>query len=111
MGGRRVLAQLTYEDFKDHRGKTFELQGTGGRVEITLLDVRLSPFPKGVKTMRQAFAILFAAPREPFLGDGMYNIRHPKRGVMEGIHIKPVMPPAADVEKTKHVRFYEAIFN
>lgn len=41
----------------------------------------------------------------------MYNIRHPKKGLMEGVFITPVVPPAQDLEKLKEVRIYEAVFN
>lgn len=106
-----MLDQLSFDDFKDYRGKTFNLMGPGGTVEITLLDVRKSTHPKSSLVRRHAFAILFVAPATHPLGSQMYNIIHPTRGVMEGMFINPVVPPAQDFEKTKDVRFYEAIFN
>lgn len=105
-----MLDQLTYDDFKDHCGKTFDLHGSGGRVAITLLDARLSPYLRTSLVRRHPFAILFAAPREPALGSALYTIAHPERGLLEGVFLSPVLPPPEDAEKTRHVRFYEAIF-
>lgn len=105
-----MLDQLTYEDFKDQKGKTFVLEGTGGRVEMTLLDARLSPYP-AMPARRRGFAILFVAPKDPSLANQMYNIRHPEKGLMEGVFITPVVPPVQDLDKLKEVRIYEAVFN
>lgn len=106
-----MLDQLNYDDFKDYRGKAFDLHGSGGRVEITLLDARLSPYLRTSLVRRQPFAILFAAPREPALGSTLYTIAHPGRGLIEGIFLSPVVPPEEDIERTRHLRFYEAVFN
>ena len=105
-----MLDKLTYDDFKDHRGQTFTLEGTGGQVEMRLLDVRLSPY-SGLPSQRQPFAILFAAPVNPPLEGQMYNIRHPGRGLVEGMFISPVLPPPQFMQETREIRFYEAIFN
>lgn len=105
-----MLDRLTYDDFKDHRGETFTLEGVGGRVEMRLLDVRLSPYPQ-MPTRRHAFAILFAAPTEPSLANQMYNIRHPSKGLMEGVFITPVAPPPQFMNQLNEVRIYEAVFN
>lgn len=105
-----MLDRLTYEDFKDHRGKTFVLEGVGGRVEMTLLDARLSPYPQ-MPARRRAFAILFVAPKDPSLANQMYNIRHPGKGLMEGVFITPVPPPPQFLDQMSEVRVYEAVFN
>jgi len=105
-----MLDSLTYEDFENFRGKTFTLEGVGGRVEMQLLDVRRSPH-SGLPSKRHPFAILFAAPTTPELANQMYNIRHPGRGMIEGIFITPVLPPVQFIQQTRDVRFYEAIFN
>ncbi len=106
-----MLGQLTYDDFKDLKGRPFDLQGPGGRVEVTLLDVRLSPYSPASRIGRHAFAILFVAPKDPPLGARVYNIVHPRLGLMEGVLINPVVPPAADLDRTREVRFYEVVFN
>ncbi len=106
-----MLDQLTCEDFAAHKGETFELFGPGGRVEIKLLDARPSPYAKGSLVARQPFAILFVAPPHPSLGMELYNIKHPVKGLLEGVFITPVAPSAQDMERAKEVRFYEAIFN
>lgn len=105
-----MLDKLTYDDFKDYRSKTFTLEGIGGQVEMRLLDVRLSPYP-GLPGQRQPFAILFVAPDKPALDGQMYNIRHPRRGLVEGMFITPVVPPPEFIQQTREMRFYEAIFN
>ncbi|MGJ3262653.1 MAG: DUF6916 family protein [Salinarimonas sp.] len=105
-----MLDQLTYEDFKDETGKTFVLEGTGGRVEMELIGARLSPYP-GLPARRRAFAILFITPPTPILDNQMYNIRHPKKGLMEGVFITPVVPAMQDVGKLNGKRVYEAVFN
>ncbi|MCC5979251.1 MAG: hypothetical protein JJU21_14415 [Salinarimonas sp.] len=105
-----MLDKLTYDDFKDYRGKTFMLEGIGGQVEMRLLDVRRSPY-SGLPTQRQPFAILFVAPDKPALAGKMYNIRHPGRGLVEGMFISPVLPPPQFLQETREMRFYEAIFN
>lgn len=106
-----MLAELSYEDFKDHRGETFVVEGPGGRVEVTLMAVRLSPHGSPGLLRRHPFAILFSAPPEPDLGSQVYNIRHPARGVMEGVLISPVVPAVQDMAAARHLRFYEAVFN
>lgn len=106
-----MLDLLTCEDFAAHKGKTFELFGPGGRVEIRLLDARPSPYAKGSLVARQPFAILFVAPSHPSLGMELYNIKHPVKGLMEGVFITPVAPALQDMERSKDVRFYEAVFN
>lgn len=105
-----MLDRLTYEDFKNYSGKTFTLEGMGGQVEMQLLDVRRSPYP-GLPNQRHPFAILFTAPAKPELGNRMYNIRHPGRGMIEGIFITPIVPPPEFIQQTREIRFYEAIFN
>jgi hypothetical protein len=105
-----VLDQLTCEDFTPHKGQTFELFGPGGRVEIKLLDARPSPHPSATLLRRKPFAILFVAPKEPSLGMELYNIKHPVKGLMEGIFITPVVPAVQDLEKAQELRFYEAVF-
>jgi hypothetical protein len=106
-----VLDMLTCEDFAAHKGETFELFGPGGRVEIRLLDARPSPYPSATLLRRKPFAILFVAPREPSLGMELYNIKHPVKGLMEGVFITPVVPAVQDLEKAQDLRFYEAIFS
>ncbi|MCG6122849.1 MAG: hypothetical protein MEP57_09115 [Microvirga sp.] len=105
-----MLDRLTFDDFKDYRGATFALEGAGGNVEMRLLDVRLSPYPQ-MPTRRRAFAILFTAPREPSLANRMYNIRHPAKGLMEGVFITPIAPPPQFLDQLNDVRIYEAVFN
>lgn len=105
-----MLDRLTYEDFENFRGKTFTLEGIGGQVEMQLLDVRRSPY-SGLPSQREPFAILFTAPATPGLANQMYNIRHPGRGLIEGIFITPVLPPPQFIQQTREIRFYEAIFN
>lgn len=106
-----MLAELSFDDFKDHRGQTFVVEGPGGRVEATLVAVRLSPYESSGLLRRHPFAILFTAPPTPDLGAQVYNIRHPSKGVMEGVFINPVVPAAIDQPKAQGVRFYEAVFN
>ncbi len=106
-----VLDQLTIDDFKDQKGKIFELFGPGGRIEITLLDARPSPYPTPTLVRRHPFAILFVAPKQPSLAAQVYNIRHPVRGIIEGVFLTPVVPAAQDMERARDVRFYEAVFN
>ena len=106
-----MLAELSFDDFKDHRGDTFVIEGPGGRLDITLVAARLSPYGSPGLLRRHPFAILFTAPPTPDLGAQVYNIRHPAKGLMEGVFINPVVPAAADMEKAKGLRLYEAIFN
>ena len=102
---------MTCEDFTAHKGRTFELFGPGGRVEVKLLDARPSPYPSASPLRRKPFAILFVAPKEPLLGMELYNIRHPVKGLMEGVFITPVAPAAQDMERAQDFRFYEAVFS
>ncbi|MDR6293402.1 MULTISPECIES: DUF6916 family protein [Inquilinus] len=106
-----MLAELSFDDFKDHRGGTFVVEGTGGRVEATLVAARLSPYASPGLLRRHPFAILFTAPAASDLGPQVYNIRHPEKGLMEGVFINPVVPAAADIAQAKDIRFYEAVFN
>ncbi|WP_026872150.1 DUF6916 family protein [Inquilinus limosus] len=106
-----MLAELSFDDFKDHRGKTFVVEGPGGRVEATLMAVRLSPYGSPGLLRRHPFAILFTAPASPDLGSQVYNIRHPSKGLMEGVFINPVVPAAVDAAKAQGLRFYEAVFS
>ena len=105
-----MLAELSFDDFKDHTGRTFVVEGPGGRVEATLVAVRLSPYGSPGLLRRHPFAILFTAPPTPDLGAQVYNIRHPSRGLLEGVLISPVVPAAADLPKVQGLRFYEAVF-
>lgn len=105
-----MLDQLTYEDFKDDIGKRFVLEGVGGRVEMELISARLSPYP-ALPARRRGFAILFVTAPTPALDNQMYNIRHPRKGLMEGVFITPVFPAAEDMERLNGRRVYEAVFN
>lgn len=105
-----MLDRLTYEDFEKDVGKTFVLEGVGGRVEMQLISARLSPYP-AMPNMRRPFAILFVAPPTPVLDNQMYNIRHPKKGLMEGVFITPVVPAAQDIASLNGKRVYEAVFS
>lgn len=105
-----MLDRLTYEDFETEIGKTFVLEGAGGRVEMTLLSARPSPYPS-LPGLRRAFAILFVAPPTPLLDNQMYNIRHPRKGLMEGVFITPVVPAAQDIAALNGKRVYEAVFS
>lgn len=104
-----MLDQLTYEDFQTAVNETFTLEGLGGSVEMTLISARLSPYP-GLPNRRRAFAILFVAPPSPILDNQMYNIRHPRKGLIEGVFITPVVPSAQDVASLNGKRVYEAVF-
>jgi len=106
-----MLAELSFDDFKDHTGRTFVVEGPGGRVEATLVAARLSPYGSPGLLRRHPFAILFTAPPVPELGAQVYNIRHPAKGLMEGVLINPVAPAAADALKAQGLRFYEAVFS
>ena len=106
-----MLAELSFDDFKDHRVQTFVVEGPGGRVQPTLVAVRLSPYGSPGLLRRHPFAILFTAPPVPDLGAQVYNIRHPSKGLMEGVLISPVVPAAVDAPKAQGLKFYEAVFN
>ncbi|MBR1164845.1 hypothetical protein JQ569_37400 [Bradyrhizobium elkanii] len=82
------LAKLHIDDFAPHRDVEFPMQAADRVVALKLAKVEPagnSGRPGG------AFSLLFAAPKEAWLPQAIYPVRHPALGVME-IFLVPVGP-------------------
>jgi hypothetical protein len=95
----RPLDPLTAEDFRPHLGTGFRLaSGPLGfeLIEVTTLSQTRSP---GV---RAPFSLIFRAPSEPILQQGIQKLEHDEFGVVE-LFLVPLGPDEAGMR-------YEAVF-
>jgi hypothetical protein len=82
------LAALRIGDFTPHLDAIFDVQVAGGVVPMKLVKVH----PAGDSGRAGgAFSLIFAAPKGPWLPQGVYPVQHPVLGVME-IFLVPVGP-------------------
>ncbi len=90
---------ITIDDFRPHVGETCELKLQEAGLSLDLVEVT----PKG-QSLREggAFALLWEAPSDPMLAQGIYSIRVPDLGAIE-VFIVPVA-------QFDDVIQYEAVF-
>jgi hypothetical protein len=95
------LADVTHSTFSEHVGDVFTLKADDLTLELTLAaaDARAAPADPEART---PFSLVFTAPADPLLGQGMYAIDHPQLGVLD-IFIVPI---GRDEGATR----YEAVF-
>jgi hypothetical protein len=96
------LAAVTHRTFSARVGDVFMVKAADLSLELTLdaADVRAAPADSEART---PFSLVFTAPADPLLGQGMYAIDHPQLGVLE-IFIVPI---GRDEGGTR----YEAVFS
>jgi hypothetical protein len=82
------LAALGIDDFTPHLEASFDMQAAGGVVRLKL--VKADPAGDSGRA-GGAFALLFVAPKGPWLPQAIYPVTHPALGIME-IFLVPVGP-------------------
>jgi hypothetical protein len=88
MASTADLAALGIGDFSPHLDATFDMQTPGGVVPLKLAKVD----PAGDSGRAGgAFSLIFAAPKGPWLPQGIYRVEHPELGAME-IFLVPIGP-------------------
>lgn len=108
-----MLEQFTKEQFVALQGTVFGMvlgDGTSLEVTLTAVDDVVPPGSVGgwghdSEVIRnQPFALVFRAPHEPALWQGIYVLTHEKLGELPGIFLVPVAQDG-------NGRYYEAVFN
>ena len=91
--------KLTWKAFTESLNTRFRIISDAAAVEVELIEVR-----PGRSTPRQEqFALLFQAPQDVPLQQGMFRLEHDKIGTFD-LFLVPV-------RKDKQAFYYEAVFN
>jgi hypothetical protein len=98
-----MLENLTREDFQKLLHQKFQIQHTGGTLEVELIECRALASPGRKDAMREPFSVIFRGPREPVLPQRIHKLEGGPMGTLE-IFIVPVGPDAVGMR-------YEAIFS
>jgi hypothetical protein len=99
-----LLDQLTFEQMKPHVGSTFQAEAGDGRtLDLKLTDARKVMESEAARLKRNPFSLYFDGPREPFLPQAIYRLRHEAFGEPLDIFLVPVAGNAAGYT-------YEAVF-
>jgi hypothetical protein len=96
-----MLENLTKDHWADQLNQTFRLDsGMEEPLEVRLVEVKsLGSARNG---QREPFSLLFQAPREPLLDQGIYTVQHPALGML-GLFLVPLGPDGDGL-------YYEAVF-
>ncbi len=93
------MAQLTYEEFKNHLHSEFKIKTTAAEVALQLFKIS----EHNVSSQQDRFSIFFKGPLNFFLQQDSYSFHHDGMGVFD-MFIVPISQ-----EKDGFV--YEAVFN
>jgi hypothetical protein len=96
-----MLEHFTHAVFSPHLGKTFRIHVSA----CPAVDAELSEVTEPKAGRERPFSILFRAPREPLLSQGIYRIEHDEMGAFE-LFLVPIGPG-----KDHNDMLYEAVFN
>ena len=94
------LATITHERFEACLHQTFQARLDAGEVPMEL--IRVSPIGKPEPGYRQAFSLLFRAPKSSTLPQRIYPLQHPTLGHLD-IFLVPIGPDQEGLQ-------YEAVF-
>lgn len=113
---QKSLAELGHEDFRPHVNTTFTIEHPqGGTLDVELLCVDAYPHFTPVFAKRTTFALLFQDVHGRALPNWVYNIRHKKIGLIEGVLVTAVSVPAYARAQLKDGEtcpsFFEVVFN
>lgn len=102
-----MLESFTHATFAEHVGTTFRVHVNDAEgLDVALAEVEKLPTPeprRPTSTLRrEAFALLFHGPRQPWFPQGMYRVEHPALGKFS-LFLVP-LGPADDAMR------YEAVF-
>ena len=92
---------VTIERFEPHVGRDF--RGTAGRAAIALTLIEARRLPEHREAARPPFALLFRAPRDCGLGQGMLRLERDGFGGLDLF----VVPVGGDADGP----LFEAVFN
>lgn len=91
---RKSLVELGHEDFRPHVNTTFSIEHQqGGKLDVELMCVDAYPHLTPAFASRTTFALLFADVHGRHLPNWVYNLRHPKMGLIEGLLVTPITVP------------------
>jgi hypothetical protein len=113
---RKSLAELAHDDVRPHLKTTFTIEHqAGGTLDVELLSVDADPHFTPAFAKRTSFALLFQDVHGRALPNWVYNIRHTKMGLIEGVLVTPVVvPPHARAllkEGETCPSFFEVVFS
>ena len=99
--------EISYERFSQHQGETFVISREDiGQVETVLIqvdDLRREGDQRPLEIRSDSFSMLFKAPRDKMLGQGMYLVTH-KEMESHNLFLVPIEPDAESC-------YYESIIN
>ncbi|NJN46239.1 MAG: hypothetical protein HC808_06905 [Candidatus Competibacteraceae bacterium] len=96
-----MLETLTKEHWAEHLNRTFRLDsGKEQPFEVRLVEVH--SLGNARNEQREPFSLLFQAPQEPLLDQGIYTLHNSKLGTME-LFLVPLGPKGDGL-------CYEAVF-
>jgi len=96
-----MLENLTIEHWAEHVNQAFRLDcGMQKPLEVQLVEVK--SLGNARNGQREPFSLLFQAPREPLLDQGIYSLHNSKLGTLE-LFLVPLGPDADGLS-------YEAVF-
>ena len=105
-----MLNKVTSADFFPHLNQAFKIHYRSTKIldaqlilEVELVEVAEYSENWAGLSKRQPFSILFRAPKETNLPQGIYQVEHEKMGTLE-LFLVPIMPD----EKGS---LYESVFN
>lgn len=94
---------LSHEEFEPHIGTAFAVADGERLVDARLSEVRAMPKYAGPAALRTPFSLLFRAPEQHIMPQGIYRLSHAAMGDLD-IFIVPIGRDADGVT-------YEASFN
>ena len=98
-----MVADFTHATFAGLEGQTYHLcPETASALGLVLIEALLLPSRQG-QSGRQPFSLMFRGPRQPWLPQGTYPIRHQELGTFD-LFVVPLGPD-------EHGMRYQAIFS
>ncbi len=105
-----MLNQLSSADFSAHLNQEFKIHYRSTKIldaqlilEVELIEVAEYSENWAGLSKRRPFSILFRAPKETNLPQGIYQVEHEKMGTLE-LFLVPIMPD-------ENGNLYESVFN
>ncbi len=105
-----MLNKVTSADFSAHLNQAFKIHYHSTNVldaqlilEVELIEVTEFSEKSAGPSKRRPFSILFRAPKDINLPQGIYQVEHEKMGTLE-LFLVPIMPD-------ENGNLYEAVFN
>ena len=94
---------LTEKEFSRHVGTEFQVKLDEQEIDLKLVEVKGYLSQENEQTGLERFSTFFVGPREPFLPQRVYSIRHERMSEFELF----LVPVAGDENSFR----YEAVFN